>query len=101
MCAKCKTVINNRIHHKLQCPECGSTNMASPDDHNNEWSMLYDAQFKIRLLEYENEKLKKDTKEAVNTTWRFIGAYKKENDVPIKLALKSAEYHLKQIDYIF
>lgn len=42
-----------------------------------------------------------DAKEAVNTTWRFIGAFKGENDVPIEQALEIAEYHLKQIDYIF
>ena len=42
-----------------------------------------------------------DAKEAINTTWRFIGAYKKENHVPIEGALKSAEYHLKEADYLF
>lgn len=53
------------------------------------------------LLMEENEKLKKDAKEAVNTTWRFINAYENKNDVPVKLALRTAKYHLKQIDYIF
>ncbi len=56
---------------------------------------------RVNELEKEKEKLKKDAKEAVNTTWRFIGAFKRENSVPVSLALKSAEYHLRQIDYIF
>lgn len=56
---------------------------------------------KIAELETELEKVKKDSREAVSTTWRFIGAYKKENAVPIKGALKSAEYHLRKVDYIF
>jgi hypothetical protein len=55
----------------------------------------------LQKLETELEKVKEDCREAINTTWRFIGAYKKENYVPIKGALKSAEYHLKQADYIF
>ena len=47
------------------------------------------------------EKLKKDAKEVLSTVWRFIGAFKKENSVPIRLALRSAEYHLKKLDYVF
>lgn len=47
------------------------------------------------------DKTREDVREAVNTTWRFIGAYKKENKVPINLALESAEFHLKNVDYIF
>ena len=56
---------------------------------------------KIEDLNKEIKTLKRDAREAVSTTWRFIGAYKKENSVPIKNALKSAEFHLSNIDYIF
>jgi len=49
----------------------------------------------------DTKKIKKDAKSVVSTTWRFIGAYKEENEVPIKPALQQLEYHLKKIDYIF
>lgn len=52
-------------------------------------------------LKVELAKVKKDAREAVNTAWRFINAYEKKNAVPIEGALKSAKYHLKEIDYIF
>ena len=52
-------------------------------------------------LKEENEKLKQDAREVCSTTWRFIGAYKKENGCDIGLALKSAEFHLEQLDYVF
>lgn len=50
------------------------------------------------------EKLQADlalAREAINTTWRFIGAYKNENKVPLRQALQSAEYHLEKADLIF
>lgn len=47
------------------------------------------------------EKLKEDAREVCSTTWRFIGAYKKENGCNIGLVLKSAEFHLRQLDYVF
>lgn len=49
----------------------------------------------------KHEKVKEDCREAINTTWRFIDAYEKNNQVPVGLALGSAKYHLKQADYIF
>lgn len=51
MCADCKTVICNRIHQGNECPSCGSTNMACPDENNDEWELLRKAQLRILLLE--------------------------------------------------
>ena len=56
---------------------------------------------RLEQVEEELNKVKKDGREAINTTWRFIGAYKKENAVSLDGALKSAEYHLRKADYIF
>ena len=55
----------------------------------------------VEKLGTELEKVKEDAREAVNTSWRFINAYEKKNDVPIYGALKSAKFHLKNVDYIF
>lgn len=45
MCAKCKTVINNRHTVSMKCPRCGSLEMANPSEHNDEWAMIYKLQF--------------------------------------------------------
>ncbi len=55
----------------------------------------------ITELKSEIKKIKEDCREAINTTWRFINAYEKKNDCPIKGALKSAKFHLEQANYIF
>lgn len=50
-------------------------------------------------IEYQELKtLKEDAEEVVNTSMRFLNAYKGLNNVPIKLALKSAEFHLRQLE---
>ena len=56
---------------------------------------------RVKMLQGELDDLKKETKEIISTTWRFIGAYRKENAVPISMALRSCEYHLRQLDHLF
>jgi len=59
MCADCKTVINNRITNSIKCPDCGSLNMADPNEFNNEWAMLYKAQCKLLEQEFKISQLEK------------------------------------------
>jgi len=52
-------------------------------------------------LTLELKTVKHYCREAINTTWRFIGVYEGKIDIPIKLALKSAKFHLTNADHIF
>ena len=47
--------------------------------------------------EKERKELYEACQEALNTTYRFIASYKKENNADTGLCLKSAEYHLSQL----
>ncbi len=90
-------------------PKCAKAEFpytsVDPDEYTvhcsqNIW-LRYVGDEKIDQLKKENEKLRENAKNAVNTTWRFINSYEKNNGVSTVLALKSAKYHLRKIDYIF
>ena len=51
MCAKCNTILDNRTYSKENCWNCGSNEMADPNEFNNEWDLLGKAQTDVLVAQ--------------------------------------------------
>jgi DNA-directed RNA polymerase subunit M/transcription elongation factor TFIIS len=57
MCALCKRVMDNNTYHENECSNCGSLDMADPNEHNDEWAYIYRLQNNNKKLRYKKDSL--------------------------------------------
>lgn len=66
-------------------------------DSNQDIAMVPEIIAHIEKLEKEIKNLYHHSQEAINTTYRFVASYKKENNADTQLCLNSCEYHLSRL----